>query len=272
MDRRQWPSSLATKITGEGDSYVRSGARVTGKTVRCALEQSLGRLKTDYVDLYQLHWPNRGSYHFRKNWKFDPTKLDPGDMECEVAEILGEVANLRKEGKLREFGLSNESAWGLLQFIGVAERDGLPRPVSVQNEYSLLCRLFDLDLAEAATFEDVGLLAYSPLAAGLLSGKYMDGTVPAGSRLSIQPNLNGRLNDVSKQAVKAYREVADRHGLALNQMALAYCLMRPFMTSVIIGATSDSQLSSNIGAAAIRLSDEVVSDIEAVRRGFPMPI
>ena len=263
---------LATKLTGEGNSAVRDGRRVTGKEIREAIEQNLRRLQTDYIDLYQLHWPNRGSYHFRRSWTFDPSKQDVGAMDEEVASILAECEKLREEGKLRHFGLSNETAWGISRYVAVAEANGFARPVSLQNEYSLLCRYFDLDLAETALREDIGLLAYSPLAAGMLSGKYAGGEIPAGSRMSLQAELNGRNNPISRAAVDAYAEVAGKHGLALNQMALAFCLARPFMTSVIIGATSETQLKSNIAAAQLDLGKDVIADIADVYRRFPVPM
>lgn len=263
---------VATKITGEGNRDIRDGARVTGSMIREALEASLRRLQTDHVDLYQLHWPNRGSYHFRKYWTYDPNEQDPQDMEGEVADMLGEVQKLITEGKLRTFGLSNESAWGTQKFVEVAERNNLPRVVSIQNEYSLICRIFDLDLAEVAMREDVGLLAFSPLAAGALSGKYIDGDIPPGSRRSMQEGLNGRYTGHSARVIALYNDVAEKHGLNLAQMALAFCRERPFMTSVIIGATDMDQLKTNIAAADLTLSDEVKADIQSVYREHPMPM
>ena len=263
---------VATKITGEGNKDIRNGARVTGPIVREALEQSLARLQTDVIDLYQLHWPNRGSYHFRKYWTFDPGNLNPGDMDQEVADILGEVQTLQQEGKLRTFGLSNESAWGTMKFLEVAARHDLPRIVSVQNEYNLICRIYDTDMAEVSVLENVGLLAFSPLAAGGLSGKYVDGTVPEGSRRSMQDGLNGRYVPQSEKTISLYNDVAKKHGLNLAQMSLAFCLTRPFMTSVIIGATSMDQLKTNVGAKDVELSEEVLADIQAVYRDNPQPM
>ena len=263
---------VATKITGEGNRDVRGGARVDGAMVRQALDESLRRLQTDYVDLYQLHWPNRGSYHFRKYWTYDPTMLRPEDIDQEVADLLGEVAALQEEGKVRAFGLSNESAWGLMKFLEVSRKHGLPRIASVQNEYSLICRIFDLDMAEVSIHEQVGLMAFSPLAAGALSGKYLDGSIPEGSRRSIQPNLNGRYVPQSEKVIALYAEIAAKHGLDLAQMSLAFCLSRPFMASVIIGATSMEQLRTNIAAKDIALSDDVLSEIQAVYRDHPRPM
>lgn len=263
---------VATKITGEGNADVRDGKRIDGSLIRQALDDSLRRLKTDRVDLYQLHWPNRGSYHFRQYWTFDATKQSPGDMDQEIVDLLGEVARLQTEGKLGAFGLSNESAWGTMKFLEVSRRHGLPRIVSVQNEYSLICRLFDLDMAEIAVHEDVGLMAFSPLAAGALSGKYLDGNIPEGTRRSMQPTLNGRCVPQSEQVIARYAEVAAKHGLDMAQMSLAFCLTRPFMTSVIIGATSMEQLKTNIAARDLVLNEDVLDDIQAIYRDHPRPM
>lgn len=263
---------VATKVTGEGNSDIRDGARVTGAILRESLEGSLKRLQTECVDLFQLHWPNRGSYHFRQHWTYDPNNLDVGQMDDEVADILSTVDALVKEGKLRTFGLSNESAWGTMKWLSIAEREGLPRVVSMQNEYSLLCRVYDTDMAEVSVLEDVGLLAFSPLAAGILSGKYRDGALPEGSRKTIGPNLGGRYNDHSVVAANRYVDVAHKHGLDPSAMALAFCTARPFMASVIIGATTMDQLRINIAAAELTLSDEVLADIAAVYRDVPLPM
>ena len=263
---------IASKVTGEGNADFRDGGRVDGAVLREALEGSLRRLRTDVIDLYQLHWPNRGSYHFRKNWTFDPRNMKPGDMEQEIADILGEVGRLRTEGKLKAFGLSNESAWGTMKFLEASRLHGLPRIASVQNEYSLICRHFDLDMAEVSVHEDVGLLAFSPLAAGGLSGKYLDGAIPEGSRRSMQPNLNGRYGPHAEAVIARYAEVARAHGLQPAQMALAFCLGRPFMTSVIIGATSMDQLKINLSASDIALDEAIMNKIQAIYRAYPKPI
>ncbi|MFZ1813917.1 MAG: aldo/keto reductase [Rhizobiaceae bacterium] len=263
---------LATKVTGEGNKDIRGGAMVNGRILREALEGSLSRLRSDHVDLYQLHWPNRGSYHFRKSWTYNATRQARGIMEDHVRDLLETVGQLQKEGKIRAFGLSNETVWGTAQFLRLSEKEGLPRIATVQNEYSLLHRLFDTDFAELSHHEDVGLLAFSPLAAGLLSGKYLDGTVQPGTRMSMQPDLNGRSNEMSGAALKDYAEVAKRHGLDLAQMAIAFCLTRPFMTAPIIGATSLEQLKTNIAAADLSLSDAVMADIASVFRRYPLPM
>ncbi len=263
---------IASKITGEGNKDVRAGKRVDGAMIREALEGSLKRLQTDIVDLYQLHWPNRGSYHFRKSWNYDPSTQQTGDMDQEIVDILGEVALLQEEGKLRAFGLSNESAWGTMKFLQASKKHDLPRVASIQNEYNLTCRLFDLDMAEVSVREEVGLMAFSPLAAGGLSGKYLDGDIPAGSRRSMQPTLNGRYIPKAEKTIGQYRQVAQKHGLELAQMALAFCLTRPFIMSIITGATSMEQLKTNLAACSLTLSEDVLADIQAVYREYPMPI
>jgi len=183
---------LASKITGDGVDWIRDGGPITAAAIREAVAGSLKRLKTDYIDLYQLHWPNRGSYHFRKSWNYDPSGQDTGKALEDTYEILETLSGLVKEGKIRAIGLSNDTAWGTMQFLDMAAKHGFPRVASIQNEYNLLCRYFDLDLAEVAHHEDVGLLAFSPLAGGLLTGKYQGGALPKGSRRTLTPDLGGR--------------------------------------------------------------------------------
>lgn len=263
---------LATKIAGKGPRWIRGGEGITPSGLRMALEDSLKRLQTETIDLYQLHWPNRGSYHFRQNWSYDPTGQDRSKTRDHVVAVLQTLQELIGEGKIRHVGLSNESCWGTAQFLDIAEAQNLPRVVSIQNEYNVMCRLFDLDLAELSHNEDVGLIAYSPLAAGLLSGKYRGGQIPKGSRRAFTKDLGGRYVPQIDTVVDAYHEVASRHGLDPCQMVLAFCLTRPFMTSVIIGATTQEQLKTNIGAKDVVLTKEVVADIQAVYKRYPMPI
>ncbi len=267
--------TLATKCSGVGSARSRDGINptppISAESIRAGLEGSLKRLKTDHVDLYQLHWPNRGSYQFRQNWGYAPSG-GRGEVMAHMEEVLEELGRQIDAGKIRHVGLSNESAWGTTQWIGLAEAMGLPRMATVQNEYSLLCRLFDTDMAEVSHHENVDLLAYSPLACGILSGKYQGGAVPVGSRMSINPTIGGRITEHVWPAAEAYIGIAAKHGLDPAQMALAFCLTRPFMGSVIFGATSQTQLETAIGAADVKLSDEVMADIAAVHRRFPMPI
>ncbi len=264
---------LATKIVGEGFGHIRGGAPINATTLREAVDASLTRLKTDYIDLYQFHWPNRGSYHFRKYWNFDATVQEKGTPQEDILEILQTCDALVKEGKIRTIGLSNDSAWGTMQFLSIAEKHGLPRVVTIQNEYSLLCRIFDTDLAELSHHEDVGLFCYSPLAAGIISGKYQGNVTPPDSRRTKVANLGGRLDGPNwEAATAAYLTVAEKHGLDVCQMALAWCLTRPFMTSAIFGATKHWQLENALKAADLALGQEVLDDIAAANRAHPMPI
>ena len=263
---------IATKVSGDGYMNVRDGAPISPATIRIALETSLRSLQTDYIDLYQLHWPNRGSYMFHKNWQYDATHQDRDATLAEMHEILTCLDGFRREGKIRHVGLSNERAWGIAQWLRISEDQGLPRMVSTQNEYSLLCRLFDTDLAELSHNEDVGLLSYSPLACGMLTGKYSGGTVtPPGSRKSIGPDLGGRVTPRVWPAIEAYQQVADTFNLDITQMALAWAMTRPFMASVIFGATTLDQLEIAIGSADIALSGEVMARIDETHKAHPMP-
>ncbi len=266
---------LATKITGEGSARARDGVSPTpmidAKEIGKALDASLRRLRTDHVDLYQLHWPNRGSYHFRRNWGWAAPAHDRAKEARDAAEILGALARAQEAGKVREIGLSNETAWGLMLFLDVAEREGLPRVKAIQNEYSPFCRLFDTDLAEVARSEGVGLIGYSPLAMGLLTGKYAGGVVPEGTRRARNPGLNGRVTETFWPAHDGWLALAAERGLDPGEMALAFCMSRPFMTAPIFGATSAAQLDLPIRAAGLRLDAETQGAIEALNRRFPMP-
>ena len=262
---------VATKISGQGQRWVRDGAPISAKTIREAVAGSLQRLQTDVIDLYQLHWPNRGSYMFRQNWNFDATKQTRNEPLENMLDVLEEMQRQVDAGRVRYFGLSNESAWGTANWLRIATEHGLPRVQSIQNEYSLLCRYFDLDLAELSHHEDVGLLAFSPLAAGLLSGKYAPDVTPAGSRRATTPDLGGRISTRVWGAIDAYLDIARRHDLDPCQMALAWCNSRPFMTSAIFGATSMQQLEVALGAQHVTLSTEVSDEIAAAHKAHPMP-
>jgi aryl-alcohol dehydrogenase-like predicted oxidoreductase len=268
--RRRADVLIATKIVGIGSDTVRDGAPIGPETLRIAVEGSLRRLRCETIDLYQLHWPNRGSYHFRALWTYAPERQQK-DLDGEFLAILETLGRLREEGKIREIGLSNDTAWGVMRMNRLAEAEGLPRIVSIQNEYSLLCRLFDTDLAETCHHEEVGLLAYSPLAAGLLTGKYLGGRRPSGSRATIRPDLGGRMTEQAERATAAYVALARDHGLDPAQMALAFAASRPLMASVIIGATTMDQLGTNLAAAHLDLPDAVAEGIEAIRRDYPLP-
>ncbi len=263
---------IATKVAGSGAKAIRNGAPISPETITTALEASLKRLKTDVIDLYQLHWPNRGSYHFRQNWKYNPAGQDTPDSLTHINEVLETLGKLVSAGKIRHIGLSNESAWGTAQFLRIAEARGLPRVATIQNEYSLMCRHYDLDLAELSHHENVGLLAFSPLATGLLTGKYSGDTIPQGSRRSHNAELGGRLNPQSLSVADEYVALAKAHGLDPVHMALAFCTSRPFMAASIVGATTSGQLAHLIKGADLMLSDDVLAGIQAIYSRSPMPM
>jgi aryl-alcohol dehydrogenase-like predicted oxidoreductase len=263
---------LATKITGNNKGFVRPGQDITAATFAQALDASLARLRTDCIDLYQLHWPNRGSYHFRQYWAYDPSHQDREATRANMLEVLEAAEAARRAGKIRHFALSNESAWGTAQWLRLAEENDLPRVQSIQNEYSLLCRIFDTDLAELAVNERVTLLAYSPLGAGLLTGKYRTGEIPKGSRREKEPELGGRVTDRAFEAVEAYLAIADRHGLDPVHMALAFTVQRPFPVSTIFGATTSAQLDRILAGLDVALGEEVMADIAAAHKAIPMPL
>lgn len=263
---------VATKVAGSGRPYIRNGGPITPEGIGAAVDASLKRLKTDYIDLYQIHWPNRGHYHFRNAWSYEPARQDKAYVAADLKAILEKLGEVVKAGKVRAIGLSNDTAWGTMKMIDMAERHDLPRVASIQNEYNLLYRAYDLDLAELSHHEDVGLLAYSPLAAGLLTGKYLDGARPTGSRLAINGDLGGRFTPHQEPAVAGYVALAREHGIDPAQLAIAFCLARPFMASVIIGATSMEQLKTDLGAAGMTLSQDVMNGIRRLHRLYPMPI
>lgn len=263
--------TLATKVSGKGIDHIRGGAPVTAASIALAVEGSLRRLQTDHIDLYQIHWPNRGHYHFRRQWEYDPSDQDPAAVKANILEVLQALQAQIDAGKIGAIGLSNETVWGTMQFLNIAEANGLPRVASVQNEYSLMYRTHDLDYAECSINEDVGLFCYTPLAAGLLTGKYADGAVPKGSRGSINKGLGGRLGDRSVDAANAYVALAREHGLDPAAMALAFCRSRPFMTSTIFGATTEAQLHVALSAKDLILTEEVMDGITKIHRQHPSP-
>jgi aryl-alcohol dehydrogenase-like predicted oxidoreductase len=261
---------LASKISGKGYKAVRNGEGINEKSVKIAIEGSLKKLKTDYLDLYQLHWPNRGSYHFRQNWNYNPTTQNTETAKENILQVLKALSDIQKEGKIRYIGLSNETCWGTTQFIHYLKEFPNLTLASTQNEYSLLCRLYDLDMAEMSHHENISLLAYSPLAGGFLTGKYMENKVPDNSRLSRVPSLFGRINDNSTLAVKEYVSLAKKNNLDPVHMALAFCNQRPFMGSVIFGATDNSQLTNILKGLDIVLSDEIMLEINKLYKKFPI--
>ena len=262
---------IATKHSGDGIAYIRDRAPITPSSIPEAIDGSLKRLKTDVIDLYQFHWPNRGSYMFRKNWDYDPSQQNKAETIQNIQDCLGALALEVERGRIRAFGLSNESAWGTAQWVRAAEEGHGPRVVSIQNEYSLMCRMYDTDLAELSANEDVGLLSFSPLATGLLTGKYAANAVPEGSRMSVSPELGGRNVERAHLTAAAYIAVAQKHGLDPVHMALAWCVGRPFMASTIFGATNVAQLTHILKGKDVILSAEVLADLNKIHRAHPMP-
>ena len=262
---------VATKVSGDNPGWVRGGAGYSGAMMADAIDASLARLQTDVIDLYQMHWPLRGSYMFRQNWTYDPSGQDRAETLDHMADVLRALGDAVKAGKIRAIGMSNESAWGMTKWMDVAAAEGLPRMASVQNEYSLLCRLYDTDMAEVAVNEDVTLLSFSPLATGLLTGKYQNGAVPAGSRLSINDDLGGRITPRTLPAVQAYMDVAARHGLDPAHLAMAWQGTRPFPVSAIFGATTTEQLAHLLKGRDVALPDDVLAEIDRAHRAHPMP-
>jgi aryl-alcohol dehydrogenase-like predicted oxidoreductase len=262
---------LATKITGKNAAFVRPGEDITAASFIAAIDASLARLQTDVIDIYQMHWPNRGSYHFRQYWRFDPSKQDRAATLAHMEEVLEAAETAVKAGKIRHFALSNDSAWGTAQWLRLAEARGLPRVQTIQNEYSLLCRLYDTDLGELAVNEKVTLLAYSPLGAGLLTGKYQNGACPEGSRMAGNGDLGGRKTDRAFEAVAAYLALAEKHGIDPVHMALAFTVQRPFPVSTIFGATTSDQLAHILSGLHVTLSEEVLEEIDATYKAHPMP-
>lgn len=262
---------VATKVSGDNPGWVRGGAGYSGAMMADAIDASLARLQTDVIDLYQMHWPLRGSYMFRQNWTYDPSGQDRAETLDHMADVLRALGDAVKAGKIRAIGMSNESAWGMTKWMDVAGAEGLPRMASVQNEYSLLCRIYDTDMAEVAVNEDVTLLSFSPLATGLLTGKYQNGAVPAGSRLSINDDLGGRMTPRTLPAVQAYMDVAARHGLDPAHLAMAWQGTRPFPVSAIFGATTTEQLAHLLKGRDVALPDDVLAEIDTAHRAHPMP-
>jgi aryl-alcohol dehydrogenase-like predicted oxidoreductase len=261
---------IATKVAGRGKmTWLRqdgSPTRQSRAQIREAVEGSLERLRTDYIDLYQLHWPDRPMRVFEG---LNYLHLE-GDSHP-VHEILSVLGRLVTEGKVRFVGLSNESPWGVMSFLKAAEQHELPRPVSIQNAFNLVNRTFEMGLSEVAHREQVGLLGYSPLGQGYLSGKYEGGELPPNSRKRLFDRLGRYEKGNGPRAISAYVALAKRHGLDPAQMAIAFAASRPFMTSVSIGATTMEQLKTDIAAADLTLSAEVLADIEQIHLDYPNP-
>lgn len=263
---------LATKVAGPTRDPVRTfrggGNRLDRRNILEAVDDSLKRLRTDYIDLYQVHWPDRPVPSFGRRGL---GAIADGAETVSIEETLGALAELVQAGKIRHFGISNETPWGVSEYLRLSRDNGLPRVASIQNAYNLLNRLFETGLSEFAMREDVGLLAYSPLAGGNLTGKYLGGVIPSGSRRDVAKQFIRY--DLPNQAIASARYVAIAHAFGLDpaQMALAFVHAQPFVTSTIIGATSLEQLRADIASVDIRLTQEQLAAIEEIHRLIPDP-
>ena len=259
---------LATKVAGPARNYLRNGENsFTGPNLESALNNSLKRLKTDYVDLYQLHWPERnvnnfgrlGYVHKEKDWN-------------QFEDVLGELNKYIKAGKIRYVGLSNETPWGALNYLQLSKDKNLPRMMSIQNPYSLLNRSYEVGLAEVSIREKIGCLAYSPLASGYLTGKYRNKNFPKGSRMERDFDFWTRYRKPNTEAaVELYFKICEKHNLNMTQMSIKFCEIQQFMTSVIIGATTMEQLKSDIESVNVNLSNDVIEEINQVQTIYPNP-
>ena len=258
---------LATKIAGPGDytAHIRKSG-FKGDSIETALNSSLKRLNTDYIDLYQLHWPeritntfgNRNYQYFNDSW------------EDNFEFILLKFKELIKSGKIRKIGLSNENPWGIMKFLEYSKKN-LPKIITIQNPYSLLNRLFEIGSSEICKREEVGLLAYSPLAFGILTGKYFNKNIPKNSRLDLFPRLKRYSNENSLKAASLYNDISKKYNISLTHLSLAFVNDRPFVTSNIIGATTIEQLKENIDSSNIKLTDEIISEINVINNRIPNP-
>ena len=259
---------LASKVCGPGQSHIRGGdCRFTRETIHTACEDSLKRLRTDYLDLYQLHWPDRGWTDFKDLGQ--PEAID--DTGADRAETLAALDELMQAGKIRSWGISNESAWGTMDFVARANASGVARPASIQNAYSLLNRKFELALAEIALRERVGLLAYAPVAAGVLTGKYLDDARPAGARNTLWPSNTRYFGDEAKAATQAYVTLAGECGISPEVLAHAFVLTRSFLTASIVGATQIWHLDRALQALDFEIDAELQSRLETLHRQYLVP-
>jgi len=261
---------LASKIAGAGDytKHIRTGG-FTKQNITEAVEGSLQRLQTDYLDLYQLHWPSRGVNCFGvRDFPYE-TSTKEAENHLEILEVLNAFV---KAGTIKAIGLSNETPWGTMKYLQTAAANNFVRPVTIQNSYSMIHRAYEYGMSEVSLREDIGLLAYSPLAQGVLSGKYLDGKRPEGSRGNLFPRFIARyMGDGSLEAVRRYEAIAAKNGITLTELSLAFINQLPFVTSNIIGATRMDQLKENIGSIHIDLSAETIAAINAVHAEIPNP-
>ena len=263
---------LATKIAGKAPftKHIRT-TDFTPDAITQAITNSLERLQTDYIDLYQLHWPTRNTNFFGKR-DYPIEAFSSDEWKDNIYEVLVTLQSAIKAGRIRYIGLSNETPWGVMRFLEEYKKDySLPKVITVQNPYGLLNRLYEVGLAEVSHREKVGLLPYSPLGFGVLSGKYLGGKRPSDARVTLFPNYDRYSGPEANSATEAYSQIATQHGLSLPQMALAYLRTKPFVSSTIIGATAMPQLIENIASIELSLEDIVMEQIEAVHKRFPNP-
>lgn len=260
---------VATKIAGpnRGMDYLREDLRYTDKTIREAVEKSLRQLQTDYIDLYQMHWPERKSNMFGQRG----FTIQEDAWEDNFKTILETFADLIKEGKIRNVGVSNETPWGVMRFLEESRKHNLPRIATIQNPYSLLNRTFEVGLSETCYREKVGLLAYSPLGFGTLTGKFLTGEALPNARINLFPRFSRYSSEQSQKAVKDYQEVAASFGLTLTEMALAFVQHQAFVTATIIGATNLEQLEENIKTHTVVLTDDMIREINRIQERIPNP-
>ncbi len=258
---------IASKIAGGGDytAHIRTTGFSTS-AIKEAIDLELGRLQTDYIDLYQLHWPERDTNRFGvRNFKLD------NKWEDNLNEILHSLDSEIKAGRIRNIGISNENSWGTMRYLEESKNHNLPRVATIQNAYSMLTRTFETDLAEVALRENVGLLAYSPMAFGVLSGKYIKGNAGDNARLKLFPRFARYSGEQTTEAAKRYLKIAEDNNMTLAQMSLAFVNQQPFVTSTIVGATNLVQLKENIESIDVTLSDEILEQIDAVHEAVPNP-
>lgn len=261
---------IASKIAGPnpGLSYIREPQQFTKKLILETVEDNLKRLQTDYIDVYQLHWPDRNVNFFGNlNYKHNPEEK----WDDKIAELVEAMDSLVKSGKIRHYGLSNETPWGTMRHLNEADKNGLTRCKTMQNPYSLLNRSYEVGMAEVSMRENVGLLAYSPLGFGVLSGKYFDDNLPEGSRIKLFPNYNRYSNKQAMFLAEQYNDLAKKHNLSLVDLSLAFIEQQPFVTSTIIGATKMDQLKENIASVKVTLSEEILKEIDDIHKLQPNP-
>lgn len=257
---------LATKVTGPGMAHLRGGSRLDRQSVLAACDENLRRLQTDYIDLYQIHWPERSTNYFGK-LGYEHT----GDRATPIEETLGALGELVQQGKVRYVGVSNETPWGLSEYLRLARDGKLPRIASIQNPYNLLNRSFEIGLAEFAHRENIAMLAYSPLAFGVLSGKYLRGARPPDGRVTLFQRFSRYTGEQAEAATNAYVTLARELGMDPAQMALAFVNTRPFLTSTIIGGTTMEQLRSNIATHALKLPKGAMQELERIHKRYTIP-